>query len=88
MGNRLLSNVSHDQLLSHDLEEQCRVNSNSMINLGLIFVSYVSFLYMCFYIFFILIFNSIILKPPFLFILLLVYISILYFIFVNNTLLF
>ncbi|PRQ59109.1 hypothetical protein RchiOBHm_Chr1g0366561 [Rosa chinensis] len=64
MGNRLLSNVSHDQLLSHDLEEQCRVNSNSMINLGLIFVSYVSFLYMCFYIFFILIFNSIILKPP------------------------
>ncbi|PRQ60969.1 hypothetical protein RchiOBHm_Chr0c19g0500001 [Rosa chinensis] len=57
----------------------------------LIFVPCDPPLYICFYIFFILfilIFNSIILKPPSLFILLLVYISILYFIFVNNTLLF
>ncbi|PRQ50497.1 hypothetical protein RchiOBHm_Chr2g0133841 [Rosa chinensis] len=80
MGNHLLSNVSHDQLLSHDLEEQCRVNSNSMINLGLIFVSYVSFLYMCFYIFFILIFNSIILKPPpFIFVTCIYFYSLFYF---------
>ncbi|PRQ16892.1 hypothetical protein RchiOBHm_Chr7g0189151 [Rosa chinensis] len=89
MGNRLLSNVSHDQLLSHDLEEQCRVNSNSMINLILIFVPCVPPLYICFYIFFILFILILILRiliPPLICVYL--YIFILYFIFVNNTLLF